>query len=166
MIRLYLSAGGAKTPEALVMLSRHRAPLARVAGALASGSLLALGGSLNPSWGAAWIASVPVLVAAFTSTGRVAWEQGVVAGLIGGLSILGYYATRTSRCDLPPILAGDFLLYLYVIWSRRLDLNRRPADHESLSRRDPRDCRIHDGTNCRTLPTLSYAGHHAAERHR
>jgi apolipoprotein N-acyltransferase len=66
--------------------------LSRVSGAVLSGLLLALAGSLHPVWAAAWIASVAVLVAACRSRGASAWWLGFVAGLIGGVSIVGYYA--------------------------------------------------------------------------
>jgi apolipoprotein N-acyltransferase len=74
-------------------LNDKSAALVRVLGALLSGCLLALAGSLHPIWSAAWVASVPVLVAAFMSNGRTAWWLGLTAGLLSSVSILGYYAT-------------------------------------------------------------------------
>jgi len=76
-----------------------------------SGWLLALAGSLQPSWMAAWIGSVPVLVAAFTATARGAWLLGLIAGLIGGSSIFGYYATVAGDAAAVSITVLKALLY-------------------------------------------------------
>jgi apolipoprotein N-acyltransferase len=94
----------------------------RAAGALLSGCLLALAGSLHPIWGAAWVASVPVLVAAFWSTRRTAWGLGLVAGSIGGVSVLGYYATVATLPVALLITALKALIYaggVRLAWSTR-----------------------------------------------
>ena len=86
-------------------------PWMRVAGGLLSGCLLALAGSLHPWWTVAWIASVPVLVAAFGSSGRSAFGLGLLASLVGGVSILGYYAAVATWPVAVVIVALKALLY-------------------------------------------------------
>ena len=66
--------------------------LGPVIAALVSGGLLALANSLHPLWYAAWIAPIPVLVAAYGASGRRAWWLGFIAGVGGGLSMLEFYA--------------------------------------------------------------------------
>jgi predicted amidohydrolase len=65
--------------ERVINMSSFRDRAVRAAAAVLSGWLLALAGSLHPSWMAAWIGSVPVLVAAFTATGRGARLLGLIA---------------------------------------------------------------------------------------
>ena len=88
-----------------------KSPWMRAAGAVLSGCLLALAGSLHPWWTAAWIASVPVLVAAFGSSGRSAFGLGLLASLVGGVSILGYYAAVATWPVAVVIVALKALLY-------------------------------------------------------
>ena len=83
----------------------------RAAGAGLSGGLLALAGSLHPIWSAAWVASVPVLFAAFKSSGRTAIWLGLAAGLLGSVSLLGYYATIAPVAIVLVITVLKALLY-------------------------------------------------------
>jgi apolipoprotein N-acyltransferase len=88
-----------------------KSPWTRAAGAVLSGCLLALAGSLHPWWAVAWIASIPVLVAAFGGSGRSAFGLGLLAGLVGGVSILGYYAAVATWPVALAIVALQALLY-------------------------------------------------------
>ncbi|MGH7339532.1 MAG: hypothetical protein ACREKH_03505, partial [Candidatus Rokuibacteriota bacterium] len=47
---------------------------------------------LEPWWWAAWLAPIPVLVAAFRASTREAWALAVIAGLLGSASTASYYA--------------------------------------------------------------------------
>ena len=108
------------------MQARSRNVLTAVAGTLLSGCLLALAGSLHPSWGVAWIASIPVLIAAFKSTGRAAWWLGLIAGLIGGLSVFGYYATAATLPIAVVVTVLKALLYaggVRLAWGTRARLS-------------------------------------------
>jgi len=96
--------------------------LALLGGALLSGGLLALAGGLHPSWAAAWIASVPVLVAGFKSTGRGALALGLLSGLVGGTSVLGYYATVLTMPVALVILVLQAIVYaggVRLAWGAR-----------------------------------------------
>ena len=46
---------------------------------------------LDPWWWAAWLAPIPLLLAAFRASTREAWMLAIVAGLIGGASTASYY---------------------------------------------------------------------------
>src|SRR5262245_39113030 len=63
-----------------------------VGAALVSGGLQYFAMGLEPWWWAAWLAPIPVLVAAFRASTREAWALAGVAGLIGSASTAGYYA--------------------------------------------------------------------------
>ena len=56
-------------------MSTSKALLTRLAGAVASGGLMALAGSLHPSWAAAWIASI-------------SWTWDAVWGMAARVSLL------------------------------------------------------------------------------
>lgn len=47
---------------------------------------------LEPWWWAAWLAPIPLLIAAFPASAREAWALAIVAGLIGSASTAQYYA--------------------------------------------------------------------------
>ena len=53
-----------------------------------AGVLLGLTYGLAPWWPAAWLAPIPVLLAAFAAPPRVAWWLGCGAGLIGALAMV------------------------------------------------------------------------------
>jgi apolipoprotein N-acyltransferase len=46
---------------------------------------------LEPWWWAAWLAPIPLLLAAFRASTREAWALAIVAGLIGSASTASYY---------------------------------------------------------------------------
>jgi apolipoprotein N-acyltransferase len=58
--------------------------------AIASGILLALANSLEPFWWAAWLAPIPLLVAAFRSNHGWSWVWAAIAALIGVTGRIGY----------------------------------------------------------------------------
>ena len=60
---------------------------ARLAASLASGILIALSGGLHPLWPAAWIAPVPVLIAAFGSRGWSGFGLAFLASMVGTLPL-------------------------------------------------------------------------------
>jgi apolipoprotein N-acyltransferase len=64
----------------------------RVGAALLSGVLQSAASGLEPWCWAAWLAPIPLLLAAFRASTREAWALAVIAGVIGGASTAGYYA--------------------------------------------------------------------------
>lgn len=81
-----LNSAPAPSPEAGAL------PLwAALAMAVMSGCLLSVSYGLEPLWGAAWLAPVPVLAAASASPLRRARLLGFVTGLVGGVSMIGYF---------------------------------------------------------------------------
>src|SRR5713101_2438838 len=64
----------------------------RFGAALLSGVLQYFATGLEPWWWAAWLAPIPLLVAAFRASTREAWALAVIAGLIGSASTASYYA--------------------------------------------------------------------------
>jgi apolipoprotein N-acyltransferase len=71
---------------------RPRTPHWLIGAALLSGLLQYLASGLEPWLGAAWLAPIPLLLAAFRASTREAWALAVIAGVIGGASTAGYYA--------------------------------------------------------------------------
>ena len=65
----------------------------RLVAASVSGVLQYFATGLEPWWWTAWLAPIPLLIAAFRGPNREAWALGGVAGLIGGASTASYYAT-------------------------------------------------------------------------
>jgi apolipoprotein N-acyltransferase len=64
----------------------------RFGAVLLSGGLQYFATGLEPWWWAAWLAPIPLLVAAFRASTREAWVLAVVAGLIGSAGTASYYA--------------------------------------------------------------------------
>src|SRR2546423_14948870 len=62
----------------------------RFVAAALSGVLQYFATGLEPSWWAAWLAPIPLLLAAFQASTREAWALAVVAGLIGSASTAGF----------------------------------------------------------------------------
>ena len=77
----------------------------RVGAALLSGVLLYFATGLEPWWWAAWLAPVPLLVAAFRASTWEAWALAFVAGVIGSASTAGYFAMFIG-----PIASGLVML--------------------------------------------------------
>src|SRR5437667_11048987 len=63
----------------------------RFGAALLSGVLQYFATGLEPWWWAAWLAPIPLLLAAFRASRREAWALAIVAGLMGSASTAGYY---------------------------------------------------------------------------
>jgi len=63
----------------------------RFVAASLSGVLQYFATGLEPWWWAAWLAPIPLLLAAFRASRREAWALAIVAGLIGSASTAGYY---------------------------------------------------------------------------
>jgi apolipoprotein N-acyltransferase len=71
-------------------MNRSTAILARLTAAILSGGLIALASSLHPLWWAAWIAPVPVLVAAFNSRFWSGFATAFLAGALGSFPLFLY----------------------------------------------------------------------------
>jgi apolipoprotein N-acyltransferase len=71
---------------------RLRTGRGRFGAAVLSGALQYFASGLEPWWWAAWLAPIPLLLAAFRASTREAWTLAVIAGVIGGASTAGYYA--------------------------------------------------------------------------
>lgn len=63
----------------------------RLAAALMSGTMLSLAGSLHPWWPMAWVAPIPLLMAAFSAARGETLILAAVAALVGNISITSYY---------------------------------------------------------------------------
>ncbi len=63
----------------------------RLGAALISGVMLSMAGSLHPWWLIAWIAPIPLLLAAFSAARGETLMLAAVAALIGSISITSYY---------------------------------------------------------------------------
>jgi apolipoprotein N-acyltransferase len=63
----------------------------RVVAASLSGVLQYFATGLEPWWWAAWLAPIPLLLAAFRASAREAWALALVAGLIGSAGTATYY---------------------------------------------------------------------------
>ena len=85
-----------------------------------SGALLFSAYGLRPWWPAAWLAPIPLLIAAFAASSRTAWWLGCGAGLIAGLSTFAYYMVVTS-----PAIAVALTLLQALLWGVVVTLTRR-----------------------------------------
>lgn len=91
---------GTATAQPLAVVERAHTPgerpptstiVLRLLVAVTCGALLALSYGFQPIWFAAWIAPVPLLVAALTGiSSRTAFAMGAVAGAVASASIVGY----------------------------------------------------------------------------
>src|SRR5262249_58132259 len=77
----------------------------RLGAAVLSGGLGYFATGLEPWWWAAWLAPIPLLLAAFRASAREAWGLAAVAGLIGAASTATYYGMF-----LGPIGSGVIML--------------------------------------------------------
>jgi apolipoprotein N-acyltransferase len=99
----------------------------RFAAAVLSGGLQYFGTGLEPWWWAAWLAPIPLLVAAFRASAREAWGLAAVAALIGSASTATYYAMFIG-----PIGSGVVMLLRVLVWgiavarTRAVVLGSRP----------------------------------------
>jgi len=64
--------------------------LGRIVAALISGALLAQAYSLNPFWPLAWLAPIPLLIAAIGATRLGAFAYGAIAGIVSMVLMIGY----------------------------------------------------------------------------
>ncbi|MEZ5959702.1 MAG: nitrilase-related carbon-nitrogen hydrolase [Hyphomonadaceae bacterium] len=65
--------------------------LGRIVAALISGALLAQAYSLNPFWPLAWLAPIPLLIAAIGATRLGAFAYGAIAGAVSMVLMVGYF---------------------------------------------------------------------------
>jgi apolipoprotein N-acyltransferase len=78
----------------------------RLLAALASGGMLILAGDLEPWWAVAWVAPLPLLVAAFRAPAGEARVLAAGAGLVAAAGVTGYRAEITG----PAVTLGLALL--------------------------------------------------------
>ena len=62
----------------------------QIGAAILSGVLTALASSLEPYWWAAWLAPIPLLIAAFRSSYGATWLWVAIATLVGLAGRIGY----------------------------------------------------------------------------
>ncbi len=98
-------------------IDRHH--LINLALALAGGLALCYGFGLQPLWWLAWLAPVPVLVAALRSTSRGAMALAFVAGLIGSSGMFHYLSLV-----MPPPAAVLVTVLLALSWVLVIGLSR------------------------------------------
>jgi len=65
--------------------------LGRIVAALISGALLAQAYSLNPFWPLAWLAPIPLLIAAIGASRLGAFAYGALAGVVSMALMIGYF---------------------------------------------------------------------------
>ena len=93
----------------------------RWAAALVSGLLLMLVVNLHPWWPVAWIAPIPLLLAAFyTSAGEAFWLA-LFAGLIAHSSNFVYYNSTTGG----PLVGAGIILLQALAWAVAVRFTRR-----------------------------------------
>jgi apolipoprotein N-acyltransferase len=80
--------------------------------ALASGILLYFATGLHPWWWVAWLAPIPLLIAAFRASHSETRWLAVIAGLIGSTSTTSYYAVTTG-----PYVAALIMLLRTLSWA-------------------------------------------------
>lgn len=94
--------------------------------AAASGGLLYGAAMLEPWWWAAWLAPIPLLVAAFHASGREARWLAMTAGLIGAAATAPYYAIVTGVAGAAVISALLVLAWDFVVRTTRDAVVRWP----------------------------------------
>ena len=93
----------------------------RVLASLLSGALLAGVVNLHPWWPLAWIAPVPLLVAAFHTTAREARWLSLLSAVIGLATNFGYYDAVLGG----PVLAVLLILLQALLWQSIVPATRR-----------------------------------------
>src|SRR5271163_5176144 len=92
---------------------------ARVAFAMAGAALLYLALRLTPFWPAAWLAPIPLLLAAFHAPSREAVPLIWFAAAIGLSSNLTYYLQTTG-----PVATGILLILQILVWGFYINRTR------------------------------------------
>lgn len=92
-----------------------RAPAGRLAAAAVSGALLYASSRLDPWWWAAWLAPIPLLLAAFYASAREARWLATGAALAGSAATTTYYATVTGPLGAALIAALQALAWRFVV---------------------------------------------------
>jgi apolipoprotein N-acyltransferase len=110
---------------AVTLLERSRP--GRIALALLAGILYYFALGLNPVWQAAWLAPVPLLVAAFHASGREAAMLSWLAVSIGIGSNFTYYLTTTGSVATIILIVLQILLWDFLITRTRAAFRTRPA---------------------------------------
>lgn len=93
-------------------MSGLKTALAGAAACLASAALMAASGSLHPVWAAAWVAPVPVLVAALRARAWTGFGLAFVAALIGQTPLFLYLLAVA-----PPSVAGMSVALLALVFA-------------------------------------------------
>lgn len=98
-------------------LFRHRA--SRVAAALVSGGLFYFSFNLTPIWFCAWLAPIPLLLAAFNASRRETSVLATLAILIGLASNFTYYLTTTGPVGTPVLMLLQACLWSFLVQRAR-----------------------------------------------
>ncbi len=98
--------------------------MARIVAALLSGGLLYFTLSLTPCWLVAWIAPVPLLLAAFHTSQREVWLLCAIAGLLGLTSMFGYYEIVSGRMGAVVIVLLQVMEWILVVSFTRAIVRR------------------------------------------
>jgi len=92
-----------------------------------SGGLLALGHGLHPWWPVAWIAPLPLLVAALRANWRGALLASLVAGALQALGSLNYYVTTIGPAGAAAVVLLFAGLWALAVTTTRSLVVRLPA---------------------------------------
>lgn len=90
-----------------------------MAAVAAAGGLIYCASMLEPWWWAAWLAPVPLLVVAFSSSARAARWMGMGAGLIGAAATAPYYSIVTGIGGAALIAALQAMAWGFVVGRTR-----------------------------------------------
>jgi apolipoprotein N-acyltransferase len=101
------------------MNSLLQARAGRIVAALVSGVLFYFVFGLNPFWLAAWLAPIPLLLAAFHAGGREARALAWLASAIGLSSVFVYYGKTTGPVATVIILVLQILLWGFIVGRTR-----------------------------------------------
>jgi apolipoprotein N-acyltransferase len=101
------------------MNSLLRTHAGRIVAAVVSGVLFYFVFGLNPYWLAAWLAPIPLLLAAFSAGGREARILAWLAAAIGLTSVFTYYGKTTGPAATAVIVILQMLLWGFIIGRTR-----------------------------------------------
>jgi len=101
------------------MNSLLQARAGRIVAAIVSGVLFYFVFGLNPYWLAAWLAPIPLLLAAFYAGGREARALAWLATAIGLSSVFAYYGKTTGPAATVIIVILQILLWGFIVGRTR-----------------------------------------------
>jgi apolipoprotein N-acyltransferase len=101
------------------MKSVLRTPYGRTVAAIVSGVLFYFVFGLNPNWLAAWLAPIPLLLAAYYAGGREAQMLAWLASAIGLTSLFAYYWKVTGPAATVILIILQMLLWGFIVGRTR-----------------------------------------------